>query len=344
MRRLLFLLSTLITASQGAFAFELAQGVIVDGARSRVYVMNPEGGIDAVALSNGAMLATTARGAKPLLLYDGALLAQAEGKEGALSLVSLRTKDLEPAFTVDVPLPSGVRAPVSDRLGLSFHASARIDRNMILVQWRSMQRTITAVPTREPGHVRTGFARIDPRDGRLIASGAGEPSTSGTAKEEILGGTAKIFAGVPRCESGSFVAAIQYDGDQVTLRRWNTAGEPLPDTRLFGGELTFQNFSRDCRHLLASKKADGWHWHIFSVASAERVAEISSSLPGAEFFVWEDRLIYEASAVEKLISGQLKMVQPHRLQAIDFTGKELWAIPIRETAYRGPYPGRGQGG
>lgn len=340
MRRLLFLLSTLMTASQGAFAFELAQGVIVDGTRSRVYLMNPEGGIDAVAVSNGAMLATTARGMKPLLLYNGALLAQAEGKEGVLSLVSLRTQDLEPAFMVDVPLPNGVQAPLSDRLGLSFHASARIDRNMMLVQWRFMQRTITAVPTREPGHVHTGFARIDPRDGRLTASGAGDPSASETAKEEILGGTAKIFAAVPRCESDSLVAEIQSDGDQVTLRRWNTAGEPLPDTRLFGGELTFQDFSRDCRHLLASKKAAGWHWHIFSVASGERVAEIPNSSPGAEFFVWEDRLIYQAPAVEKLISGRFTMVQPHRLQAIDFTGKELWARPIRETAYRGPYPGR----
>jgi hypothetical protein len=340
MRRLLFLLSTLIIASQSAFALELAQGVVVDGTSSRVYVMNPQGGIDAVALSNGAMLATTARGAKPLLLYDGALLAQAEGKEGVLSLVSLRTKDLDLAFTVDVPLPSGVQAPISDRLGLSFHASARMDGNMILVQWRSMQRPITAVPTREPGHVRTGFARIDPRDGRLIASGAGEPSTSGTANEEILGGTAKIFAAVPRCESGRLVAAIQYDGDHVTLRRWNTAGEPLPDTRLFGGELTFQNFSCDCRHLLASNKADGWHWHIFAVASGDRVAEITTSLPSAEFFVWDGLLIYEASAVEKLISGKLTMVQPHRLQAIDFTGKELWARPIRDTAYRGPYPAR----
>jgi hypothetical protein len=108
--------SVLIAAAQGAFAFEFAQGVIVDGAHSTVYVMNPEGGIDAIALSGGAVLATTARGAKPLLLYDGTLLAQVEGKEGVLGLVSLRTKDLEPAFTVDVPLPSGVQASVSDCL------------------------------------------------------------------------------------------------------------------------------------------------------------------------------------------------------------------------------------
>jgi hypothetical protein len=323
----------LIAAAQSALAFEFAQGVIVDGARSLVYVMNPEGGIDAVALSGGAVTATTTRGAKPLLLYDDTLLAQAEGKDGVLSLVSLRTKDLEPAFTVDVPLPSGIQAPVSDRLGASFYASARRDGDVILVQWRSMQRTISGVPTREPGHVSTGFARIDPRDGRLIASGEGELSTPGNAEEEIPGSGA-----APRCASDDLVAAIHYDGDKVTLRRWNKAGEPLPDIRLFGRELTFQNFSRDCRHLLASKAANGWNWYIYSVASGQRLTEIHSSRPSAEFFVWGDSLIYEAAAVEELISGQLTMVQPHRLQAIDFTGKELWARPIRETTYRGPYP------
>jgi hypothetical protein len=333
--------SVLIAAAQSAFAFEFAQGVIVDGARSRVYVMNPEAGIDAVALSGGAVLATTTRGAKPLLLYGDALLAQAEGKDESniLSLVSLSTKDLEPAFTVDVPLPGGVQASVSDRLGASYYASARMDGDVIIVQWRSVQRTISAVPTREHGHVSTGFARIDPRNGRLIASGGGEPSTPGNAKEEILGGNAQLFVASPRCASDDLTAAIQSDDDQVTLHRWNKAGERLPDVRLFDGGLTFRNFSRDCRHLLASKEANEWHWYIYLVASGQRLTEIQSSLPGAEFFVWEDSLIYEAPAVGKLISGRFTMVQPLRLQAIDFTGKELWAKPIRETKYRGLYPG-----
>jgi hypothetical protein len=329
--------SVLIAATQSAFAFEFAQGVIVDGASSLVYVMNREGGIDEVALSGGAVLATTTRGAKPLLLNDGTLLAQAVGKDGALSLVSLRTKDLEPAFTLDVPLPSGVQASVSDCLGASFYASARMDGDVIIVQWRSMQRTISAVPTREHGHVSTGFARIDSA-GRLIASGEGEPSSPGNAKEEILGSDAQMLAGSPRCASGDLTAAIQSDDDQVTLRRWNKAGEPLPEIRLLDGGLTYRSFSRDCRHLLGSKEANGWHWSIYSVASGQLLTEIHSSLPSAEFFVWGNSLIYEAPAFEKLISGQITVIQPLRLQAIDFTGKELWAKPIRETKYRGSYP------
>jgi hypothetical protein len=81
--------SWVVMASQSALAFGLAQGVIVNGKGSVVYLMNPEGGIDAVNLSGGAVLATTTRGAKPLLLYGDALLAQAEGKDGVFSLVGL---------------------------------------------------------------------------------------------------------------------------------------------------------------------------------------------------------------------------------------------------------------
>jgi hypothetical protein len=85
-----------------------------------------------------------------------------------------------------------------------------MDADVIIVEWRSMQRIISGVPTREPGHVSTGFARIDPTNGRLIASGEGEPSTPGTAEREILGGSA-----APRCASDDLVAAIQYDGDEA---------------------------------------------------------------------------------------------------------------------------------
>jgi hypothetical protein len=40
--------SWVVMASQSALAFGLAQGVIVDGKGSVVYLMNPDGGIDAV--------------------------------------------------------------------------------------------------------------------------------------------------------------------------------------------------------------------------------------------------------------------------------------------------------
>ena len=324
----------LITTAQGALAFEFAQGVIVDPKASFVYLMNPAGGIDVVALSDGAVLATTTRAAKPLLLYDETLLAQAEGQERVLSLAGLKANDLKPAFTVDVSLPSGVHAFVDGRLGASFYASARKVGDVITVQWRSIQRKISGVPTEEPGHLSTGYARISARNGQLITSGEDKPLTRENADSEVFGNSA-----APNCSSDNVVAAIHYSGDQVMLRRWNKAGKPLPEINLFDGELTFRTFSRDCRHLLASKAANGWTWNIYSVASGKRLTDIHSSEPSAEFFVWGDTIIYGAPAVRRLVSGQLTMVESRRLQAIDFTGKELWARPIRDTAYRGPYPG-----
>jgi hypothetical protein len=104
-----------------------------------------------------------------------------------------------------------------------------MDSDVILMQWRSVQRTISAVPTRELGHLSTGFARSDPRNGW-------------DRKEEVLGGIAQMPGSSPSCASDDLVAAIQYDGDEVRLRRWNKTGEPLPDVRLFDGGLTFRIF------------------------------------------------------------------------------------------------------
>ena len=258
--------SILTVASQGALAFEFAQGVIVDPTASIVYLMNLDGGINAVALSDGTVLTTTPRAAKPLLLYDGTLLAQAEGKDSVLSLVGLRAKDLEPTFTVDVPLPAEIQSAGWCRLGASFYATARMEAGVILVQWQSMQRTISGLPTREPARVSTGFARIIPRDGRLIDAAEGEPSTPRNARKEGQSSITQMPAATPRCASSGGAAAIQYDGDRVTLLRWSKAGDPLPNVRLFGSDLTFRTFSRDCRHLSASKAENGWSWSIYALA------------------------------------------------------------------------------
>jgi hypothetical protein len=296
--------------------------------------------------------ATTSCDAKPLLLYGDALLARTEDKDGCntLTLVSLSTKDLKPAFTVGVPLPLEVRAPANGRLGCSFYASARIDSNVIVVQWRSIQYPISAIPTREAAHVATGFARIDPANGRLIASGEGEPSASGTPRNEIPHDARKLAdAGAlasPLCVSDHLIAALRYVEDDsrehVTLRRWNKeTGEALPDIGLVDSEITFRNFSRDCRHLLASKEANEGNWYIYSVAAGKRLTAIRSSLLAAAFFVWGESLIYETPSVGRPVSGQFTNVEQRRLLAIDLaTGQELWARPIRETAYRGPFPGQ----
>jgi hypothetical protein len=322
-----------------ALAFEFAQGVIVDALHSVVYMMNSEGRTDAVNLSAGEPIATSARATKPLLLYDGVLLTEAKDQINMLSIVGLNTKDLEPKFELRLPLPSQVRSG-------SFYVGARIDGSEIIVQWRSIQRPMGGAPTSEPARVTAGFARIDPATGGLIAAGEGEPEKR--ASDFEIPGTVQRLTDEgalanPLCRVDNLIAALQYveenGGRRVTLRRWNKdTGESLPAVSLFGGELTFRSFSPDCRNLLASKAEEGWIWHIYSVITGQQIAEIHNPLPGPQFFVSGGNLIYQSPAVVESAAGRLR-IDPPRLVALDLnSGKELWARPIGETAYTGPYP------
>ena len=156
------------TASPDVRAFEFAQGVIVDAPRAVVYVSSAQAKIDAVSLSNGEVIATSTRAGKPLLLYDDVLLAAVQDRNDTLSIVGLTTNGLKPKFEVDLSLPSGVGTG-------SFYTGARIAGDEIIVQWRSIRRPFTAIPTHEPAVVTTGFARIDSATGRLITAREGEP-------------------------------------------------------------------------------------------------------------------------------------------------------------------------
>ena len=283
------------------------------------------------------------------MLYDATLLAQAQPHEQGetLQLVGLSAKDLSVSFEVDVPLPTGVQALIDDRLGRSFHVGARPDAGDVVVQWRSVERRITGIPTNELTHIAAGWARIDPNTGRLTSSDSGDAAV----REEELPATVRelahsgVLANNP-CRLDDLIATIQFreaDGaTSVILRRWNEqTGEGLPDVKLFSGELAFRDLSEDCRHLLASRPMEGWLWSIYSMVTGERVAELHMSAPAVQFFVRPDSLFYIAPATLIKAAAQLKIDQPRRLLAIGLkTGSELWSRPIRETAYLGPYPAR----
>jgi hypothetical protein len=354
MRKLLLPLSLIgaciiVDASRSALAFEFAQAAVVDSKKPVAYLMAPEARIDEVDLSSGQILATSTRAAKPLLLYDSLLLAQAEPREQSekLRLVGLDSKDLTVSFELDVPLPDGVPALIDDRLGGIFHVGAHIDRGEIVVQWRSVQRQMTGAPTNEPPHIATGWARIDPNTGRLTSSGDGEAPVR---EDDLPASVEKLvhsggLASKP-CRVDDLVIAIEYRVDNGTtaaiLRRWNKdTGEGLPEVKLFGGELTFRSFSADCRYLLASRAMDGWLWSIYSMATGDKIAEIHMPAPAAQFFIRDGSLLSIAPATVVKADGQLKIEQPRKLTAIDLkTGSELWSRPLRERSYLGPYPAR----
>jgi hypothetical protein len=337
-------------------SFEFRPGVIVDPDRSVVYLMNTQGGIDAVDLASGKLLWRTNRAAKPLLGHEELLVAQTEPPVGQpfLRIALLNTREItaDPRF-VDITLPADVQATIDDGMESSFNAAARIDEGALVLSWRYTYRRITGPP---PGpddqaldRTATGRVRIDIHTGQIdpIDDMAALP------EPELPAAVIRLKDGQappgPVWRVGNVLVAIEratYEGKQrVSLKRWDAeTGEALADVTLFDGGLNFRSVSADKRHLLASRRdasdSRTWEWAVYSLETGAKVAELRYDTPAAWFFLSGSRLIHETNVTSRLVRDQV-VVEPGKLRAVDLTtGTEVWSHAIRETNYRGPYPPR----
>lgn len=339
-----------------ANSFEFRSGVIVDPNRPAVYLMNIQGGIDAVDLASGKLLWRTDRAAKPLLCHEDLLVAQTETPVGKqfLRIAFLNTREItaDPRF-VDIPLPADVQATIDDSMESSFSAAARMHEGALVLSWRYTYRRITGPP---PGPVKealdrkaTGSVRID------IPTGQIDPIDEKVALSEPELPAAVIRRNEAQAPPGpvwlvsNVLVAIEratYEGKQrVSLKRWDAeTGEALADVTLFDGGPKFRSVSADKRHLLASRRdasdSRTWEWAVYALETGAKVAELRHDAPGAWFFLSGSRLIHETNVTHRLIRGQ-EVVEPGKLRTVDLqTGTEVWSHAIRDTQYRGPYPPR----
>lgn len=295
--------------------FEFRPGVIVDRARSAVYLMAPSPGIEAVELTSGATRWSTNEAAKPLLVHDDLLIAQAEPADGGqfLGIVAIRISDPTASpRRFRVGLPEGVRAAIDDGPGERFAAEARIREGALVVSWRYSRHTLSG---REP---------------RRAARGAA--SDAGAALIDLVTGR---------------VSSVEDEQSRERNPGSDARSGELPsDPTPFGEGFTFRYQSADGRHLLASRHvprpspaAQGFSWRVHSSETGELVATFRHFLPAAWFFVAGETLVHESRPSGRLVAGAWVMERPLALRALDLgTGEERWFHPIRDTAYRGPVP------
>lgn len=123
-----------LTVPGMSVAAALHDGVVIDG--EAAYVMSPKGGIDAIDLATGKVMWKSAEAAKPLLVKDGALLAQARpGKAGKLVVMKLDTRAGVARGRVDVAIPEDIRANVFDGPSRKFRAQALATSDGVVVSW-----------------------------------------------------------------------------------------------------------------------------------------------------------------------------------------------------------------
>jgi hypothetical protein len=333
--------------------FEFTNGVVVDLSESTAYLMNPRPGLDAVNLHTGELLWQTLAAARPLLQHDGRIIAQAEtgSTPNALSLVVLSARDAgRILFEIEVALPEIVQVSVVDRPETAFRATAHMQGERVIIRWSYSRQQIEGAPP-GPGEqpvslqgavwmeVDSGRHGILALDEAAAASEEGLPNhVEGLIANAPLSGfvwlTGGILAAIERTASGD-----------VTLRRWRASTlEPLPDVDLGDEGFTYRYVSVDGRHALASRRVGAgeadWLWRLYSLESGRQVTQLRQRSAATRFFLTSSHLIHEAAPTRRSVEGGI-VQQPRRLRGVDLrTAAESWARPLRDTAYRGPYPPR----
>jgi hypothetical protein len=343
------------TADRGAF--ELRSGVVVAPDRGAAYLMSPEGGIDAVDLGSGRVLWHASEAAKPLALAGDRLVAQKEPsrERGTLGLVVLDVAAAGKTLSqMDVRLPEGVVPAIDEGLGTSFEATGRADGLRVTISWRFSRREVggaTPAPGDAPAERQAeGFVLLDVDTGRVATPTVAPVPTSSELPERV----ARLVASGacparPRRVGGVLALTDSERRDAATcyrLRRWDPkSGEPLAERTLFCGAAVSQRIAADGRHLMLTRRPERaaepraeYVWPIYDLETGAAVAEVPSDLSGPSFFVFDQRLAHDALPGGRRV-GDAWVTEPLRLRVIDLRdGREVWARPIRDTGYRGPYP------
>ena len=326
--------------------FELSDGVIADPERSAVYLMRPEGGIEAVHLVTGESIWQSSRAARPILLFGSLLVAQTEapGEAGSLRLVGLDVGDqAAPRFETAIDLPDGVSAKVDDGRRTSFQVSARPDGASLIVTWSY---SLAAAKPGESPVVRREVHRLDPKTSgvsKLSFEQVPKPPPPALPPPVAEAAQGRSLLRQPWRAGDYFVAPARApEGKSVVLKRWEApSGRPLPEVPLFGDKLQLRYASADGLHLLASRlddrtRPDRYEWAIFSARTGKRVGTVRSHATAAPFFVFPSSLV-EVEAGHRTRSGAEWIEEPRRLRAIDpATGAQRWSRVLRDTKYRHP--------
>ncbi|HKV09344.1 MAG TPA: hypothetical protein VJ725_14470 [Thermoanaerobaculia bacterium] len=313
----LALLAALVPGAAAATA--LHDGVVVDLAQGAAYVASPQGGIDAVQLSTGNVMWKTRDAAKPLLVKDGALLAQGRpGANGELSLVALDTRQGTARSRVEVALSSGVRANLMDGPTQSFRAEAFVAADKsVVVTWTADDRAFQGiVPAPEDG--------LAPAKSAAVVAGG---PRRGAVQVDMAKGRAVPMA--YEKAQGLLGSALTVRTEAIRVRGLGTTTRELP--------------SLDGQHVLKSEKnPEGGLWTPYRWTVTNKAGRVigtaNAPVSLTPFVVSGSRIFYVAMPSIRR-EGDKTVRQPLRLVSMDLlSGNDVWTSEVVDSNYRGPFP------
>jgi hypothetical protein len=280
-------------------------GVVVDAARGVAFVMNPEGGIDAVDIASGNIRWTIRTADKPLGLVGDLLVAQAQPPRptSTLELVVLDAgKGGARVRSARTELSPQVRVSTQETVHGNFLTGTRVETGNLLVSWEFIPHNMSGMPvptdTAPARSVRRGTLRFNP--------GTGEFTRAATGNNIPAGARAYKLAARDRIQKDSSVQFVSPDGAHVL------ASQQIADDRVW----------------------DKYRWTIYQ-RNGTHVGEHRTHAAFAPFVVQGSLLLYVTEPFER----RGEEPQPMKLRAVDLaTGREIWARQIRDPKFRGPFP------
>ncbi|HEX4952801.1 MAG TPA: hypothetical protein VF017_05330 [Thermoanaerobaculia bacterium] len=309
-----------LAAGERAASPALADGVVVDAARGVAYVMNAQGGIDAVELARGTTSWATDAAAKPLLVDGETLLAQAKtGAAGQLPLALISLGADKGARPLAVELPAGVQARLVDGRDGFFRLEAEVGAaGEVVLTWLS--------------------ASIPVQGALLVDEGAPLVTASATLTERRLAHPATHQEGAAAVQLATGVARAM-PVEEARGRLATRAGAERFAVKADGAR---QYLSADGRHFLVSQTtqaadpASRYRWTLVERASGAVLGSLATSAPTAPFVISGSRLILVAQPRIQRVEGKW-LEEARTLKAIDLaTGAQLWTRAVVDPTFRGP--------
>lgn len=302
-------------------AAALHDGVVVDTVRGAAYIKSPQGGIDALDLTTGNVMWKSQVAVKPLLVKDGALIAQADpGATGELAIVTLDSRQGAEQARVRLGRPQGLRARATDAPSQSFRLKAFQAGNDVVVTWSAHDgRRFQGVLPPESDAAPT----VGPASASAVSNVATRTnSLRGAARLDFVAGRA-----IP----------MTYEGAEGLRSQTRTARTGLT------ADSVRQLSSLDGKHTLRTERLGdsqpfaSYRWTI-SDAAGVTVGTVDAPVSMAPFVVSGTRILYVARPATRNEGGKVAQ-QPLRLRSLDLrTGAGMWEAPVVDGAYRGPFP------
>lgn len=305
------LVASFETNAQGAGkGVLLRDGVVVDLEKRTVFAMKEGNRIDALALGSGDLLWSSPEAARPLGLAGGVLLAQREGVPAALDLevAFLDALTGAPRSRAALPATAAFRSAVDEGLGSKLEIVANPAGSGWSIAWRATVQTIRGALLADEG---------DGSEDLRVVTSAAALELSGAARALVAPTT---FA------------------PQPLIRL-------VPETQRIAGFSGEQYLSVDDRHVIVSERlADDrvwnrWRWRVFDATTKAALGTVDHPVSIAPFLVVDQTLLFESRPSQhlepngELVDEKLSI----RAQALG-SGRELWALEIRDTTYYGPFP------